>query len=190
MILLKDKENVTAPGGDYPYGVMRDKTPSIAGSKANTEFMNDYVQFFEKMFAESGISANDLPDNDYSGFQLYEALLEITKPRPYKVYTALLSQSGTSAPSETVLGDNDIGSIVWARTSAGFYTGTLSGAFVSGKTALFFDPGTNINNTAAGDEWHFANVSTGTVQLKTYEGAVLTDSKLLNATVEIRVYNY
>lgn len=56
----------------------------------------------------------------------------------YQVYTALISQSGTSAPTETEL-ENTLGSnITWARTGAGTYTGTLTGAFTSGKTALFF----------------------------------------------------
>ena len=74
MKLLQDKVNVDAPDADYPFGKMRDDQGSGNGTPADTDFMNDYTQFFEKMFNESGVVANGLPDNDYTGFQLYEAL--------------------------------------------------------------------------------------------------------------------
>jgi len=45
---------------------------------------------------------------------------------PYKVYTALLSQSGTDAPVATVL-QNTLGvSVVWSRDGAGAFTATFS----------------------------------------------------------------
>lgn len=47
---------------------------------------------------------------------------------PYFVYEALISQSGSSAPTVSIL-KNTIGAIVWTRTAAGNYTGTLTGAF-------------------------------------------------------------
>lgn len=54
----------------------------------------------------------------------------------YKVYAALISQAGIADPVVTVLGTNTIGAIVWTRTSAGLYFGTLAGAFVANKTGL------------------------------------------------------
>jgi hypothetical protein len=48
--------------------------------------------------------------------------------RPYKVYTALLTQSGTDAPTAIIL-ENSIGNIVWTYSSAGLYIATLVGAF-------------------------------------------------------------
>ncbi len=54
---------------------------------------------------------------------------------PYRVYTALLTQTGTDAPVATVL-ENTIGNIVWTRISAGNYQATLNGAFTLGKTYL------------------------------------------------------
>lgn len=56
--------------------------------------------------------------------------------KSHKEYNCLLTQSGTSAPTATVLGTNTIGTIVWARTSTGTYTGTLTSAFPSGKCLL------------------------------------------------------
>jgi hypothetical protein len=52
-------------------------------------------------------------------------------------YTALISQSGTSAPTVTVLENNIGGTVVWGRSSVGNYTGTLSGAFSISKTIAF-----------------------------------------------------
>jgi hypothetical protein len=54
----------------------------------------------------------------------------------YKVYTALLSQSGTNAPVATVLENTLGGTVVWAYSSTGSYSATLAGAFPANK--LFF----------------------------------------------------
>lgn len=49
--------------------------------------------------------------------------------RPFKVYKALLTQSGTAAPVATVIENTLGGTVVWSRDSAGVYYGTLVGAF-------------------------------------------------------------
>jgi hypothetical protein len=54
----------------------------------------------------------------------------------YKVYTAILSQNGTGAPSANIL-ENTIGNIVWSYSSAGNYLATLAGAFTSQKTFFY-----------------------------------------------------
>lgn len=74
MKLLENKPNSIAASATYPYGNMKDDTGAGDGSNADTEFMTDYVQFFEKLFDESGLSANGLPDNFDNDFQLYDAL--------------------------------------------------------------------------------------------------------------------
>ena len=56
-----------------------------------------------------------------------------TNIRPYKVYTALLTQSGTDAPVATIL-ENTIGDIVWSYSSPGNFLATLNGAFTENKT--------------------------------------------------------
>jgi hypothetical protein len=55
----------------------------------------------------------------------------------YLVYTALLTQSGTSAPVATVLENTLGGNPVWARGGQGSFNITLSGAFPIGKTIIF-----------------------------------------------------
>lgn len=50
-----------------------------------------------------------------------------------KVYKALLTQEGTSAPVATVLENTLGGPIVWTRLNTGGYLGTLTGAFLVDK---------------------------------------------------------
>lgn len=56
-------------------------------------------------------------------------------PTPsYLVYTALLTQTGTSAPVATVL-ENTLGGVpVWSYQGVGNYRATLSGVFTLNKT--------------------------------------------------------
>lgn len=56
---------------------------------------------------------------------------------PYKVYTALLSQSGTNAPVATVLENTLGGTVVWSYSGTGSYQATLTGAFTSQKTFFY-----------------------------------------------------
>ena len=73
MKLLKNKVNSSADG-TYPLGKIRDDNGNgTSGSQVNAEFMNDYVQFMEKMFSDSGLTANGDPDNGANGYQLFEA---------------------------------------------------------------------------------------------------------------------
>lgn len=105
--------------------------------------------------------------------------------RPYKVYTALLTQSGTSAPTVTVLENTLAGSITWARTASGQFTGTLSGAFTANK---FF--GQFQMQTAASGSTYTSSLGWGSVNLInffTYNNGVFTDN--ITGFIELRVYN-
>jgi len=75
MILLANKQNVTAPAGDFPFGNVNDNTGSNNGTPVNRAVMSDYFQFFEKMFDSSTVVANGLLDDDNNGFQLFDALI-------------------------------------------------------------------------------------------------------------------
>lgn len=66
---------------------------------------------------------------DFSGYEDIATLAETLEP---KELVGVLSQSGTAAPT-LVSQKNTIGAIVWARSNTGIYTGTLTGAFPSGK---------------------------------------------------------
>lgn len=51
-----------------------------------------------------------------------------------KVYKAFIAQTGTSAPTMTVIKNELSAAIVWTRSSTGVYVGTLAGAFLAAKT--------------------------------------------------------
>lgn len=80
MKLLATKTNVAAPSVAYPFGNIRNKTLSVAGTPVDVEVYGDFHQFFEKMFDASSLTANGLADNVTNGFQLYEAFVELTHP--------------------------------------------------------------------------------------------------------------
>ena len=104
--------------------------------------------------------------------------------RPYKVYTALLSQSGTNAPTAIVL-ENTLGfTPTFTYSSVGSYDVVSSSGFTNNKTALFIhNIGTN----------HIAIYRSTTSLLRintTNSAGTLSDDMMgVPVTVEIRVYN-
>jgi hypothetical protein len=108
--------------------------------------------------------------------------------RPYKVYTALLSQTGTSAPTATVLENTLGGTVVWSYASVGQYTATLTGAFTVNKTTVFINhayAGSGNNTSLQGGS---TNVNTANIRVKNYQGTPF-DGEINGASIEIRVYN-
>lgn len=59
----------------------------------------------------------------------------LPKTPKVKIYHALISQTGTAAPTVIIL-LNTLGTITWGRTSAGIYTGECIGAFTENKTSI------------------------------------------------------
>lgn len=120
----------------------------------------------------------------------------IFAPSPnYKVYRALMTQSGeNNAPTATIL-ENTIGGIKWTYANKGIYYGTLTGVFTTSKLFL---PNPNASGSFILRDTSF--VSTGTysinrksdniLELRSYNTiGELTDSILNNAPIEIIVYN-
>ncbi len=103
----------------------------------------------------------------------------------YKVYTALLTQSGTAVPTANAL-ENSIGPIVWTRSSGGRYTATLSGAFVTSKTYI-----TASLSRGDGTAIYLQTIYAGSSNLRVYTfdlaGNTVDPNAIIN--VEIRVYN-
>jgi hypothetical protein len=102
----------------------------------------------------------------------------------YKVYAALLTQSGTSAPVATVLENTLGGTVVWTRSSTGIYIGTLSGVFTLNKTHCTGTPSTHPSLLALDSN----SVNSFSVATEDSSG-VLFDSYLVKTPIEIRVYN-
>lgn len=77
---------------------------------------------------------NVLPGSDPTDVVTVEQLSQyVDINKPCKIYKALISQSGTDAPTAIVIA-NTIGNIVWTRGNTGSYSGTLAGAFTENKT--------------------------------------------------------
>ena len=115
---------------------------------------------------------------------------------PYLKYVALISQSSTNAPSVTIL-ENTIGSIVWTRSSAGVYKGTLAGQLTVTKTAFFISQSqpNGINElwqtivyNGDDDSITIATQKITTVPAVTYGDNILGQGGGIPATIEIRVY--
>jgi hypothetical protein len=112
----------------------------------------------------------------------------------YKAYTALLSQSGTAAPTAATQVSNfgDV-TFTWARTLAGVYTVTASEAiFSANKTVVITSLLANALSAL-----EVVVTSSTVITLKTTLSSVLlavlsaidTDGQLANTLCEIRVYN-
>ena len=99
----------------------------------------------------------------------------------YTVYSGIISQVTTSAPTVTVLQNTITGTMTWARTGAGVYTLTNSGTpFTDLKTLVFINGGSVAGSVV---EWEWT--STSVVTIKT-NGA---DTKMTKGAIEIRVYS-
>ena len=106
----------------------------------------------------------------------------------YRSYAANLTQFGTIAPSEdAVFSALPQGAVIWTRTGAGAYTGTLAGAFPVGKVP--YKSGTTAGSTATSVKtWAMQRATNNTVSLTTFVDAVPADGVLEGDFIEIPVY--
>lgn len=106
------------------------------------------------------------------------------KSAPYLVYTALLTQSGTSAPTATVLTNTLGGTVIFTYNGVGDYTATLSGVFTANRTTIE----TEANNVSTAKDFEAIWDSTSTIDLYTTDSWDSANSVLNNSFFEIRVY--
>jgi hypothetical protein len=66
--------NTDAPDADFPYGRLKNRVGANPGTRVNETTFGDQSQFFAKIMDEAAITPNGLPDSEYTGWQLYEAL--------------------------------------------------------------------------------------------------------------------
>jgi hypothetical protein len=100
----------------------------------------------------------------------------------YTVYTALITQASTAAPTATVLQNSITGTLTWARTGAGAYTLTSNGtAFTVDKTILFL----NVGDGEANQMLMWTRTSSSVITLDT-NGA---DDRITAGAFELRVYS-
>lgn len=103
-----------------------------------------------------------------------------------KTYRALVSQATTAAPTATVLENSLGGTVVWARSSTGTYTATLTGAFTSAKNFLLTTG--EAGTIAALKNVLITRTSADVITVTTGSGGTLEDSVLSNTPISILVY--
>lgn len=129
----------------------------------------------------SSVSADTI-----SATTLYVSGNSIT--RPYKVYTALISQTGTDVPTTDVILENTLGYVpILSRGVTGIYQ---IEATASTLTQIY----TIIGNNRNIPNLDIVSLTTGgpppyKVSVYTFSGGTLTDGLLSKTPIEIRIYN-
>jgi hypothetical protein len=107
----------------------------------------------------------------------------------YKVYTALLTQTSTSAPTSIVL-ENTLGAAgSFSYQGVGVYNYTNSGVFTSDKTIIFCTKDANEETPAYIIEGKRTSDNVVQFIVKASSTNTLTNGALSKANIEIRVYN-
>jgi hypothetical protein len=116
-------------------------------------------------------------------------------PAPaYKVYTAILNQSGTSAPVATVLENTIDATLLWTYSSVGNYIFSLP-SFPSGSPFIVGKTFVHIGSTTTGPLALYANNNTSMgvpqnngIVVKNYNTLFANTNNFTNVSIEIRVY--
>lgn len=111
----------------------------------------------------------------------------VLSAQPLK-YTALISQTGTSAPTAVVTNNTLGGTVVWTRTSTGIYAATLSGAFPIGKSTMQSSSSYNGSGTYGSTIPITTSANFFNLYTVVSSSGVLTDGLLLSTPVSIDVY--
>ena len=119
-----------------------------------------------------------------------EAFRRLTPQAPkYKVYTALLTQTGTDAPVATVLENTLGGTVVWSYVDIGTFSGITTGKFLNNKTYLYINSASETGNMLDGLAG-VSQISEDEINVITItSGADVSNNILNQASIEIRVYN-
>jgi hypothetical protein len=172
MIPLASKTNVTAPGGAFPYGNIKDNTGINDGTPVDKAVYADFHQFFARLVALSSITPNGLPEDVVNGFQYMEAFLDMANSfREERFYGA-----GVNAMS-----DADVGCLV-IKINAG-----AGGLILPPLTALNNYKKVMILNSDVGllsivpDGSDVLFPNTGTIDLEINE-SIMLEASFLNST--------
>ena len=188
----------------------------INGLSGGSFYVGD-IDITAMSVGEDGISivSNNPNSKGLTGFQDYTPKItdldyvqkkyvdeKVADSRPYKVYTALLTQTGTDAPVATVL-ENTLGyNIVWSRLNAGGYLATATEFATEDVNKFYCNIGNRLPSGASTDIVSYiveaSNLPVGSsssfeVYTKTIlnsTGVVTRGDNILEFTpIEIRVYN-
>lgn len=112
--------------------------------------------------------------------------------QPYKVYTAIISQTGGNAPTATVLQNTIHPDLTWGYNASGRYGISTGGTNVFTASKTITTQGSLVNNTGAIIGSIYGERDDDTVyKIYTWDNNIgdYYDGLLTNYTIEIRVYN-
>jgi hypothetical protein len=106
----------------------------------------------------------------------------------YKVYSALISQSGTGVPTAKILKNTTGATFSFGRTLAGSYTVTASSnVFTANKTASIYS--LNTGGAYSNAMMNFWYIGATFFSIETLNTSTLTDGIMSDTFIEIRIYN-
>ncbi|WP_316632363.1 hypothetical protein [uncultured Flavobacterium sp.] len=108
--------------------------------------------------------------------------------RPYKVYTAIVSQTAGGIPTAIVLENTLGGAVTWSKNQVGFFNMNSTGLFTLDKTVVLSSNGLNYEDASNYNVTWDAD-STDTIRLYTSTAIEPKDDLLRKSLIEIRVYN-
>jgi len=161
-----------------------------------------FVSRLESVLEQADDATTDLEANDITATGGITATGNITTSgsisdangtvKPFKRYTALLTQTSTNAPVATVLKNELSVTPTWGYTSTGVYTCTATGLFTSAKTVISLGAQLDLLNNAKAIHTS-ANVVTVTTSVLSESANVLIQTPtngLLSATlIDILVFD-
>jgi hypothetical protein len=139
---LVNKTNVTPPSAHFSFGRIKDDDGTGNGTPVDEDVYGDMHQFFEKLMTEGGITANELPDGDYNGFQLFQAFAKYISDRiEAGTYTPTITNSlNVTSSTAKVTQYSRVGNVV-----------TVAGSFDAVVTADSTDTAVELTLPIASD---------------------------------------
>lgn len=165
-----------------------------------TNFLNIIAAgMVKKTLSDTDLIAVGTKDKNYDGgykptaitFEDLQAQLGGGTPS-YKVYTALLNQTGATEPTAIVLDNTLGGNVIWTRDGVGIYTATLIGAFPDENKFFTLNAATEIYSANSQILVYWNDINS--FQLTTFAGNGITipftptDDLIFNYPLEIKVY--
>ena len=168
---------------------------SLEGVSANVSSSSNLLSLyagsvlFEKQFGTGSVELkfpNTIDGTRVVEFPNASGIIALTNDIPtpaYKVYTALLTQAGTSAPIANVLESTLDGTVTFEYVGPGLYNAVLVGEFTPGSTTATLSGGTSSQIFKA---YGFSNDRVGLVTYDTSGSPA--NNQMGITTLEIRVY--
>lgn len=173
---LGNYPNIETPDSDYPDGQIKDRAGIVAGTPVNKLCHADYHQFFAKILREAGITPNGIFDNEYSGLQYFEGLLQVIKNTP-----AYVMDYNSLGNSLSLIGNGNLfvkfpvlvhDTMDWYNITTGAFNPQLEG-FYQITVQLNVIPVAITNNTTF--DVHLQKNSSGSVQLASNDTLFVSD---------------